>query len=172
MEALKLAFNTLVIGALALPWLAVLLRMYFPAGTDGKGEGALALVSALPKHARDAALSISILALGYFFGAAVARISDDFFGDNDLWSLPTEPSIREDVYYHEYCDVQGVVAAGKLPKQLVESDVSFCPPMAHDNSKRVKREANWHEKWGAAITQFFRLEEASLAYGGAALIRM
>jgi hypothetical protein len=28
MDALKLAFDTLIVGALALPWLAVLLRMY------------------------------------------------------------------------------------------------------------------------------------------------
>ena len=104
MEALKFAFNTLVIGALALPWLAVLLRMYISPGTDGKAGGPWAVVSALPEHGREAVLSVTILALGYFLGVAVSRISDDFFGEDDLWSLPTEPSIREDVYYHEYCD--------------------------------------------------------------------
>jgi hypothetical protein len=165
MEALKFAFNTLVIGALALPWLAVLLRMYFPPATDGKAEGPSALVSALPKHARDAVLSVTILALGYFLGAAVARISDDFFGDSDVWRLPTEPSIREDVYYHEYCDVQGgVVAAVTLPKQLGKSEVQFSPANDPNSSKGVR--GVWHEKWGDAITQFFRLEEGKLLLQG------
>src|SRR5258708_39939932 len=116
MEALKFAFNTLVIGALALPWLAVLLRMYLL--PDEKPDGPLALVSALPERTRDAVLGVAILAVGYFLGAAISRISDDCFGDADLWSMPTEPSIREDVYYHEYCDLKGVVAASKLPGQL------------------------------------------------------
>jgi len=166
MDALKFAFNTLVIGALALPWLAVLLRMYLLSPTDGKSEGHAALVSALPEHARDAVLSVAILALGYFLGAAVARVSDDFFGDDDLWSLPTEPSIREDVYYHEYCDVEGVLAVGKLPHQLEEPEVSFCPKKAPMSLERPRREADWHKTWGDAITQFSRLEESKLLLQG------
>jgi len=166
MEALRFAFDTLVIGALALPWLAVLLRMHFPPAIDGKAEGHSTLVSALPEHARDAVLSAMILALGYFLGAAVSRISDDFFGDADLWSLPTEPSIREDVYYHEYCDVQSVVAAVTLPKQLGMSEVQFCPKADPITKVRVPREADWHKNWDDAITQFFRLEEGKLLLQG------
>ena len=165
MEALKFAFNTLVIGALALPWLAVLLRMYvFP--KDGKAGGHWVVVSALPVHAREAVLSVMILALGYFLGVAVSRISDDFFGDSDLWSLPTEPSIREDVYYHEYCDVHGVVAAESLPTELATTDVQFCPSNDSKSIKKGQGDNAWHKQWGDAITQFFRLEEAKLLLQG------
>lgn len=166
MEALKFAFDTLIIGALALPWLAVLLRLYFLPPIDGNAEAQWPLVSALPEHARDAVLSVAILSLGYFLGAAVSRISDDFLGDDDMWSLPTEPSIREDVYYHEYCDIQGVVAAMTLPNQLGKAEVSFCPPMDPISKERASREAGWNKKWSDAITQFFRLEEGKLLLQG------
>ena len=167
MEALKFAFNTLIIGALALPWMALLMRMYFPPATDRKsGHGAL--VSALPDHARDPVLSIVILALGYFLGVAITRTSDDFFGDEDLWSLPTEPSIREDVYYHEYCDANGVVAARTLPKPLDTSEVFFCPPQGVKpaSSQKALKGADWHKTWGDAIMQFFRLQESKLLLQG------
>jgi hypothetical protein len=71
MEALKFAFDTLVIGALALPWLMVLSRMYLPAEMDGKAGKHLALVFALPEHTKSAVLSVMILALGYFLGVRI-----------------------------------------------------------------------------------------------------
>jgi hypothetical protein len=168
MEALKFAFDTLIIGALALPWLAVLVRMFFLPAIDGKEDGHWPLVSALPEHAREAVLSVVILALGYFLGAAVSRISDDFLGDSDLWSLPTEPSIRVDVYYHEYCDIQGlnVLAAMTLPNQPGTQDVSFCPRTDPVSKKRAGRDARWVDQWSDAITQFFRLEEGKLLLQG------
>jgi hypothetical protein len=166
MEALKLAFDTLIIGALALPWLAVLMHLYSLPPINGKAGKHVALMAAVPEHTRDIVFGVAILALGYFLGAAVSRVSDDFFGDADLWSLPTEPSIREDVYYHEYCDVRGVVAAATLPYRLAEPAVLFCPAKATGSSERLQREAGWHDHWGDAITQFFRLEEAKLLLQG------
>jgi hypothetical protein len=129
MEALKFAFDTLVIGALALPWLLVLSRMYSPPGIDGKVGRHLALVSALPEHTKSAVLSVMVLALGYFLGAAVSRISDDFFGDSDvLRHLPSETSIRKDVYYHEYCHFEGVAAwKAYIEKTWGVKKVDFCP---------------------------------------------
>jgi hypothetical protein len=158
-EALKFAFDTVIIGALALPWLVVLLWLYLP-DTDTKADRHWALVSALPEHTKDAVLGVMILALGYFLGASIARISDDFFDDADLWSLPTEPSIREDVYYHEYCDVKSVLEAETLPGQLRESAALFCP------KNGVPQPADWHKQWGDGITQFFRLEEGKLLLQG------
>jgi hypothetical protein len=154
MEVLKIAFDTLIIGAVALPWVAVLLQMSFLAQNE-KTNGQLPWVSALPKHARDAVLSVVILALGYFLGAAVARVSDDFFGDDDIWSLPNEVSIRKDVYHHEYCDVKaGVLAAMALPSELVASRASFCES-AESNQQLID-----------TMTQFFRLEEGKLLLQG------
>jgi hypothetical protein len=164
MEALKFAFNILIIGALALPWLVVLLRMYSLPPVDGKAERHSALVSALPPHTRDTVLGVTILALGYFLGVAVSRVSDDFFGDPDLWSLPTASSIREDVYHHEFCDDEGgVLAAAKLPYELGKSKLlQFCHAKTPASSKRPY----WRDDWGDAVTQFFRLEESKLLLQG------
>ena len=131
MEALKFAFDTLVIGALALPWLLVLSRMYLPAQMDGKAGKHLELVFALPEHTKSAVLSVMILALGYFLGAAVARVSDDFFGDADvLRHLPSEASIRQDVYNHEYCDNRGV-ASDFVKKPFGVTGVDFCQTVSN-----------------------------------------
>jgi hypothetical protein len=174
MDALKFAFDTLIIGALALPWLAVLLHLYSLPPINGKAGKHTALLSALPEHTKDVVLSAAILALGYFLGAAVSRVSDDFFGDADLWSLPTEPSIRDDVYHHEYCDVSSVVAAANLPYGLAGPAVLFCSAKVSEPSQppkpgspeRPKSKAGFHEEWGDAITQFFRLEEGRLLLQG------
>jgi len=42
MDALKLAFDTLIVGALALPWLAIVLRIF----TRGRPSGGLNLETA------------------------------------------------------------------------------------------------------------------------------
>ena len=159
MDALKFAFNTLVIGALALPWLAVLMRMYFLQAEDRKADGHLALVSLLPEHARDAVLSVVILALGYFLGAAISRVSDDFFGDNDLWSFPTEPSIRKDVYFHEYCEGHSVTEAQTLPAQYANLKATFC-------RSDLEKLAAWQAVSTDVLMQFFRLEEGKLLLQG------
>jgi hypothetical protein len=154
MDALKVAFDTLVVGALALPWLGVLLRMHFPPSGDRRGDGYAALVSALPDHAKEAVLSVVILSLGYFLGAAVSRIADDFLGDADVWSLPTEASIRHAVYLHEYCHVDvNVVQATTLPKALQSQEGAVCG--LHDQQREDD-----------AITQFFRLQESRLLLQG------
>ena len=102
MDTLKVAFDTLIVGALALPWLVVLLRMYVSPAV-GTLDWPPAGLSVLPKETRAAVFSVVIVAFGYILGSAVSRISDDFFGDDELVRLPTEPSIRAKVYYSEYC---------------------------------------------------------------------
>jgi len=135
MEAVKFAFDTLLVGALALPWLSLLVQMHFPPANHGADRYS-ALVSALPKQTREIAVSVVVLSLGYFLGAAVWRISDDFFRDPDvLWHMPTEVSIREDVYVHEYCDVKlpNIGAATPVPAQLKSGPIDFCPSEAQKN---------------------------------------
>jgi len=76
MDSLKFAFDTLIIGALALPWLWLFMRIFFQRsnGQDVK----FPIISALSDSTRQMVGGVLILALGYFPGSAVSRISSDF----------------------------------------------------------------------------------------------
>jgi hypothetical protein len=167
MEAVKFAFDTLLVGALALPWLSLLVQMHFPPANQ-EGDRYSALVSALPKQTREVAVSVMVLSLGYFLGAAVWRISDDFFRDPDvLWNMPTEVSIREDVYVHEYCDskvtVTNTAAVTPVPGQLRSGEINFCPT---DVQRTPPAYYVWHHMWTEPITQLFREQENRLLLQG------
>jgi hypothetical protein len=165
MEVLKLAFDTLIVGALALPWLALLVRNLVPETKDTEAQ--LVPLSALPKHTKEAVLSVVILALGYFLGSAVCRISDDFFGDKELsQTMPTEPSIREAVYYHEYCYVHpNVIESKGLPKpknDIAEDHAKFCPTQDRKHADPKNADV-W---WSDAVIEFFRLQEGKVLLQG------
>ena len=119
MDSLKFAFDTLIIGALALPWLWLFMRIFFQANKDGK-DLKFPLLDALSESTKQLLGGALILALGYFLGSAVSRISSDFFDDTEiLHGLPTQTSIRQGVYLHEYCDQHSVLIASKLPGSMV-----------------------------------------------------
>jgi hypothetical protein len=99
LDALKFAFEILIVGALALPWLAVLHRT-FPSGSSSVFKFDLSFV---PEGARNLVSVALVIAVGYLLGSAVSRFSRDFFND-ELWRpLPTEDVIRDSVYFDEYC---------------------------------------------------------------------
>jgi len=167
MEAVKFAFDTLLVGALALPWLSLLVQMHFPPANHGADRYS-ALVSALPKQTREIAVSVVVLSLGYFLGAAIWRISDDFFLDPDvLWRMPTEGSIREDVYVHEYCDVKvpNTGAATPVPAQLKSGEIDFCPS-GDQKKKGTDAYTKWHDDWVEPITRLFLEQENKLLLQG------
>lgn len=129
MDALKFAFEILIVGALALPWLAILIRMFVdePVAEDRKApdprhpwrrpptdDGPFHL-SVVPESVRSAVAAAFVVAIGYLLGSSVSRISRDFF-NNDLLlrGLPTEDRIRDEVYRHEYC-TEDVLNAEELP---------------------------------------------------------
>ena len=111
MEWLKFAFDTLIIGALALPWLWLFMRIFFQR-TSKQDNLTFPVISALSPPSQQTVTGVLIIALGYFLGSAVSRISSDFFDDPDiLHGIPNQSSIRQAVYLHEYCDAHSVLAA-------------------------------------------------------------
>jgi hypothetical protein len=99
LDALKFAFEILVVAALALPWLAIVRRM-FPADEESSLNFYL---SVLPDTAESALKLAIVVAFGYAFGSAITRISRNFFND-ELWrGVPTEHLIRDAVYMDTYC---------------------------------------------------------------------
>jgi hypothetical protein len=104
MDALKFAFEILIVGALALPWLAVLIQMFSRAHASTHPAAALdSFLSVVPRQGRGAVGMVVLTAVGYLVGSAISRTSRNFFNDELLKPLPTEDQVRENVYYDEYC---------------------------------------------------------------------
>jgi hypothetical protein len=94
MDALKIAFETVIIGALALPWVLLALDLFLQPKED-------ALLKALD-FAKEKQLygiaAVLLFAVAYFMGAAISRLAGDFFNDDDLGIQATEDAIRSQVY--------------------------------------------------------------------------
>src|ERR1700690_2639389 len=97
-DALKFAFEILIVGALALPRLAVLIQMFSPADALEHPNRLGVFLSFVPAPARKAVGGLLVIAIGYLLGSAVSRISRNLFDDELLGVLPTEDQIRDSVY--------------------------------------------------------------------------
>jgi hypothetical protein len=94
MDNLKIALETVFVGALALPWIFLLIQFFFPHVIEwfrnfpvvGSDQIRLTVVGVL------------FAAMVYCLGAAVARLGQDFFNDDDLPGSVTSDKIRASVY--------------------------------------------------------------------------
>lgn len=139
MDALKFAFEILTVGVLALPWIALLIRML---SSDEEKTALRSLLLVVPDQARNAVAVALTIAIGYLAGSAISRVSRNFFND-ELWgSSPTEEQIRSGVYYDEYCTVN-VLAFLDAPTEFTGTDHPqlpgwLCIQAAVTNAKPVK----------------------------------
>ncbi len=110
MEALKFAFDTIIAGVLALPWIAIVIALYLDAN-PGIWTNLKELFDDRGNKLPAAAASVLLFSVTYFLGAAVSRASANFFNDEHLGRLSDR--IRLAVY----CDtaespfVQGAMVA-------------------------------------------------------------
>jgi hypothetical protein len=185
MDALKFAFEILIVGALALPWLGILIRMFSPDPAAEKPLDSLQFfMSVVPKPAQDAVAAVVIIAIGYLLGSAVSRVSRNFFND-ELWgSLPTEDQIRHGVYFDEYCSAD-VLRYLNLP-QFPIKDHPRIPEWLCNQARRNSTDApgsfpsrvlgvfrhptskNGADKptFDAVVQEMFRLQEGALLLNG------
>jgi hypothetical protein len=99
----------MIVGVLALPWLVIVLRAFARDSGAASIETIIPFFSHLPKEIKAPFISIMAIAMGYLLGAAISRVSFDFFDDELWWKMPTIHGIRNNVY----CNEQSVVL---LPK--------------------------------------------------------
>lgn len=107
MDALKFAFEILIVGALALPWLAILIRMFVdePVAEDRKApdprhpwrrpptdDGPFHL-SVVPESVRSAAAAAFVVAIGYLLGSSVSRISRETSSITTCYYVDFPPKI-------------------------------------------------------------------------------
>lgn len=154
-DALKFAFEILVAGALALPWLFVLLRMFPETSRIGLDFD----LSFVPKSAQGAVTAAAVIAFGYLLGSVISRISRDIFNDELFGNLPTESMIREAVYKNEYC-TEHLMRNMTLPFKPTEAQLhsfGLCPGTVPNDTK---------ERFEARITDLFRLQESALLLQG------
>jgi hypothetical protein len=80
MEALNLALDITLVGALALPWVMLVFHLFF---TDGEGSLPV-LLRLIRKLNQPTAVAVVLFATAYFLGSVVSRMGQDFFNDEDL----------------------------------------------------------------------------------------
>lgn len=83
MGALTIAFDTTIVGALALPWVYLFIHLFFFDGDKGLldwfGRQNWKNTQGLP-----AVAGVLLFAMAFTLGSAVSRIAQDFFNDDDL----------------------------------------------------------------------------------------
>jgi hypothetical protein len=105
MEALSIAFDIIIVGALALPWVLLVIHLFF-----SDNESSLkSLLDWVKEQDQPALAGVLLFAMAFPLGSAVSRIAQDFFDDDDLHISAfnyllrvgvTESSILTDVYCH------------------------------------------------------------------------
>ena len=81
MGALTIAFDTTIVGALALPWVASWPSTCF----FWRGRAASKCCCAgCRRQNQPAVAGVLLFAMTYTLGSAVSRMAQDFFNDNDL----------------------------------------------------------------------------------------
>jgi hypothetical protein len=103
MGAFSIAFDTIIVGALALPGVLLVIHLFF-SDTESRLKSILDWVK---EQDQPALAGVLLFAMAYSLGSAVSRIAQDFFDDDDLHVRllqhvyrvgVTETSIRADVY--------------------------------------------------------------------------
>ena len=161
MEALKLAFETVIVGALALPWLAFVLDLFFRPKNGNKNpswnlwsfiKGETGKIGMeLP-----AVASIFLFVAAYSMGVVVIRASGDFFNDEAPGNWPTEDHIRKAAY----CELAPSVASEGWMADLYGQSVSA--ETTEVETSRCGETSDAKE----AIKRIFNLQESALLLEG------
>jgi hypothetical protein len=98
MGALTIAFDTTIVGALALSWVLLVIHLFFLDGENGL-EGFLGRVK---NQLQPAAAGVLLFALTYTLGSIVSRTAKDFFDDDDLHvEVGGRDVVRDDAGGHQ-----------------------------------------------------------------------
>ena len=128
MGALSIAFDITIVGALALPWVLLVVHLFFFEGENRLRD----LLAWVKRQDQAAAASVVLFAVAYTLGSAVSRMAQDFFNDDDLHIQlgsrifrvgATENRILTSVYCKR--DDNDLLRAGKENPALLEKIQTF-----------------------------------------------
>jgi hypothetical protein len=142
MAALSIAFDIIIVGALALPWVLLVIHLFF-----SDDEHTLKKHLEWVKDQKEPALAgVLLFAMTYSLGSVVSRIAQDFFDDDDLHIHAlhhlfrvgvTESSIRTNVFCNAFKDT----GTSKLTQPPAgKRDQSKTPDPATSDSTTQKHE--------------------------------
>jgi hypothetical protein len=109
MAALSIAFDIIIVGALALPWLLLAIDLFFSTNVSRVRS----LLHWVVQQKQPAVAGVLLFATTYALGSVVSRIAQDFFNDDDLHIHAfhrlfrigvTESSIRTNVFCNAFKD--------------------------------------------------------------------
>jgi hypothetical protein len=80
MGAFSIAFDIIIVGALALPWVLLVIHVFFSANESSLKK----LLDWVKDQNQPAVAGVLLFAMTYSLGSAVSRIAQDFFDDDDL----------------------------------------------------------------------------------------
>ncbi len=156
MDVLKIAVDTLIVGALAAPWLLLLIDFFFPEVREdgnGKGNGRLSLLlSLVGEKNRGTVAAVLLAATAYLLGAGVSRVAEDFFDDADSPVKLTESHIRASVYCNDN------------ERHVLSTDDISVTPGAGNGKLACKGWRSGEDRDGARaqVEQIFHLQESAL----------
>jgi len=182
MGALTIAFDITIVGALALPWVLIVMQLFFFRG-ENRLEEFLDWVTT--KKQRTAA-GVLLFALTYTLGSAVSRTAKDFFNDDDLRAQVGGEMLRvgvtEDrIVARVYCEVRdsNLLLTETDNPAIVEKIATFQAQATVDGCRRALRwtERRKHEKTdeyliGTARDLFSLQENGLLLKGEDATLRL
>jgi hypothetical protein len=169
MGALNIAFDTTIVGALALSWVALVIHLFFPEVESGI-EKAICWIK--DKELTTVA-GVLLFAMAFALGSGVSRIAADFFNDDDLRFETyrhrfrvgvTEDGIRTRVY----CENEDLLAAShdnqtadhghalKADSWLCRNSLAWSLPAPDDKDEKDKD----------LVPRIFYLQESAIQLNG------
>lgn len=172
MGALSIAFDTIIVGALALSWVALVVHLFL----SREEKGLQALLDWVKHLNQPAAASVVLFAGAYFLGSVVSRIAQDFFNDDDLYiragrlyEAITEDSIRTSVYCSADTDPEWIAAPGHFkPDCSIHQRVPlwFLPVQRNDDPKARTPDEDRADTLDDRVQDLFHYQESTLLLKG------
>ena len=185
MGAFTIAFDTILVGALSLPWVILLIHLFCFEGENRVGKA----LSWAKKQEQPAAVGVLLFAMTYTMGSAITRVAQDFFNDSDLHlqlgkHLLNESITEDRILARVYCAAAddrlllagtgnpalaamiGDFQAQKLPKMFQDSrePKSVCEmPLFGLTSYRYEQE---DDKFSDTVADILGLQENALMERG------
>jgi hypothetical protein len=125
MGAFSIAFDIVIVGALALPWVLLGFYLFVPVDKNQISN----LLAWINKQKQPAIVGVLVFAIAYALGSAVSRVAQDCFDDDDLHISAfgyvfrvgvTESSIRT----HVYCSIADLKTNEKATRRSREKAAS------------------------------------------------
>lgn len=166
MGVLSIAFDTILVGAFALPWVLFAADLLFLQAPDDDRR-IMYVLGFVTKEVEPAVAGVMLFALTYLLGSTISRTAQDFFNDDDLIHVSvTEDNIRT----AEYCAPEN--------SSIIPADLKIHCPSDTENEKHESRK-QWicHQLFGrlcdeyredlvSRTQQVFRIQEGALLLQG------